>query len=95
MKLNIQIYSFLYSFLFGIGFYFLLDIFNKLIVKLNIVLRIILSFLFIMILASLYFLGLLYINNGVLHIYFLLSILVGYIFVYKVIIPLFTHLRKK
>ena len=95
MKLNIQIYSFLYSFLFGCGFNLLLELFNKLAVKLSIMLRIILSFLFIFILAGIYFWGLLFINNGVLHIYFLLAILVGYIFVYKVVCSLFTYLSKK
>lgn len=95
MKLSIQIYSFITSFLFGCCFYFLLDLFNKLVNKLNVILKIIFSFVFIMIMASIYFIILLFINNGVVHIYFLLSILVGYIFVYKVAIRLFTHLRKK
>lgn len=83
------------SFLFGCVFYFLLDIFNKLISRLNIILKIIFSFIFIMLIACGYFLILLVVNNGVVHIYFLLSILVGYIFVNKVILNLFTHLRKK
>ena len=95
MKLDIQIYSFLYSFIFGIIFYFLLDVFNKLVFKLKKVLKFFISVIFILLIASVYFLGLLFINNGVIHIYFLLSILVGYIFVYKVVLSWFTHLRKK
>ena len=95
MKLDIQIYSFISSFLFGLVFYFLLDIFNKLICKVNIVLKIIFSFLFVIALASLYFLILLFVNNGVVHIYFLLLILVGYILGYFINLRLFTHLRKK
>ena len=95
MKLNIQIYSFIASFLFGCAFYFLLDIFNKIVGKLKIVWKIILSFLFIMIMASVYFLILLFVNNGVVHVYFLLMILVGYIFVNFIFLRLFTHLRKK
>ena len=95
MELSVQIYSFVSSFLFGCCFYFLLDIFNKIVSKLKLVLKIIFSFIFIMLMASLYFIVLLFVNNGVVHIYFLLSILVGYIFVYKVVLFLFTHLRKK
>lgn len=95
MELSIQIYSFVVSFVFGGLFYFLLDLFNKLIIKFKLVLKIIFSFFFIMLMSFLYFVILLYVNNGVVHIYFLLSILVGYIFVYKIVIKLFTLLRKK
>ena len=95
MKLDIQIYSFIYSFFFGCCFYFLLDIFNKLVNRMNIVFKIILSFIFVIFMACLYFLILLFINNGVVHVYFLLSILGGYIFIYKGLLPVFTHFRKK
>lgn len=95
MDLKIQIYSFLYSFMFGVIFYFGLDIFNKLINRCNIYLTAFFSFVFILLCSCIYFTFLLFINNGVVHIYFLISILVGYIFVYKVVLSLFTHLRKK
>ena len=95
MELNIQIYSFIYSFLFGGIFYFLLDLFSRISCKVKKIIKAIFSVLFILLIAISYFLGLLFINNGVVHIYFLLSILVGYIFVYKVFMFLFTHLRKK
>ena len=95
MDLDIQIYSFLVSFLFGIVFYYLLDFFNKVICKLKICFKIIFSFLFIIIMSLFYFIIMLYVNNGVIHIYFLLSILVGYIFVYKFLKGLFTHSKRK
>ena len=82
MKLNIQIYSIIFSLLFGVIFYFLLDFFNKIKFGKNIFFKIIASLLFVFIIAFLYFIGLLYINNGYVHIYFLISILVGYMFVY-------------
>ena len=82
MKLNIQIYSIIFSLLFGVIFYFLLDNFNKIKFGKNYIFKIIASLLFVFIIAFLYFIGLLYINNGYVHIYFLLSILVGYMFVY-------------
>ena len=95
MKLDIQMYSFISSFLFGCILFFCLDIFNRLICKVNVALKIIFSFLFVMLLALGYFLMLLFINNGVVHVYFLLMILVGYIFGNFIIFKLFTHLRKK
>lgn len=95
MKLNVQIYSFLFSFLFGCGFYFLLDVFNRIVDRLNMILKVLISFVFIMMVGIVYFIMLLYINNGVVHVYFLLMILVGYIFVYKILFKLFTHLKKK
>ena len=95
MDLNVQIYFFVYSFIFGCIFYFLLDLFSKVCCKFKKIIKAIFSFVFILLISVLYFIGLLFINNGVVHIYFLLFILVGYIFVYKIFISLFTHLRKK
>lgn len=90
MKLSIQIYSLIYSLIYGGVFYLLLDLFNKLTSMKKVYLKVILSWLFITVIALLYFFGLLYINNGVLHIYFLLSIVCGYIVVY-LILKKFTH----
>ena len=95
MELRVQIYSFIVSFLFGCCFYYMLDLFNKLTIKFKLVLKIIFSFFFIMLMSLLYFFILLYVNNGVVHIYFLLSILVGYIYVYKIGIRFFTLFIKK
>lgn len=95
MELNIQIYSFICSFLFGCILNYLLDIFNKLILNVKIYFKIVISFVFILLLASIYFLILLFINNGVIHIYFLLCILFGYIFNQRIILFCFTRMRKK
>lgn len=95
MKLDIQIYSFGFSFVFGCLFYFLLDIFNFVVKNTKLLFRIFFSFMFIFIMSILYFLILLFINNGVLHVYFLLMILVGYTFSYKVLLSLFTYFRRK
>ena len=94
MRLNIQIYSLIYSFLFGIFFYFILDIYNKISDKLKIWIKIIVSLIYTLIISIIYFIGLLYINNGYLHIYFLLSIMVGYIFVYGFKLFWFTHRKE-
>ena len=59
MKLNVQIYSFLYSYFFGVVFYFLLKINYKFINKFNIVFNYVISFLFILAMSLLYFIILL------------------------------------
>ena len=69
MGLNIQISSFISSFCFGCIFYYLLDLFNKFIMKRKIIWKVILSVIFIGIFSILYFIMLLYINNGYVHIY--------------------------
>jgi hypothetical protein len=94
MKLDIQIYSLGYSFLFGCIFYILLDIFYNFVYVKKVILRIIFSFIFTMGMAIFYFVGLLYINNGYLHIYFIVSILVGYIFSY-LLTKSSLHIKKK
>ena len=94
MILEIQIKSFIYSFLFGCVFYFLLDIFNRVTQKGNIFLKIVGAVLFTVSSSLLYFLILLHVNNGYVHVYFLISILVGYIFVYFLVNKWFTHKKK-
>ena len=90
MKLSIQIYSLIYSLVYGGVFYLLLDLFNKFTSMKKVYLKVILSWMFVTGMAILYFIGLLYINYGVVHIYFLLSIVCGYIVVY-LILKRFTH----
>lgn len=90
MKLSIQIYSLFYSLFYGGIFYLLLDLFNKFTSMKKVYLKVILSWMFVTGMATLYFIGLLYINYGVIHIYFLLSIVCGYIVVY-LILKRFTH----
>jgi len=94
MTLDIQIRSFIFSFVFGCIFYFLLYILNRFTCDKKIWVRIIFSMIFIFIVSLLYFIGLLYINNGYVHIYFLISILVGYIFVNLIFNRWFTHKKK-
>ena len=79
MALKIQIYSFLVSFFYGIFFYFMLEINSRFIYSSNRAIKIISSFLFVLFNVLLYFIILLKVNNGYIHIYFFLCILVGYI----------------
>lgn len=79
MTLKIQIISLIISFLYGIFFSILLNINYKLIYNDNKLIKIISTFLFIVFNSLLYFLILLKINNGIVHIYCLLSLILGFI----------------
>ena len=79
MSLDIQIYSFVFSFVFGIFFYIVLGLFSKFIYSKKLFIKIVSSFIFSIGLSLLYFYILLKINNGYLHLYFFLMILLGYI----------------
>ena len=94
MKLNIQLYSLGFSFLYGGIFYFLLDLFNNFNKKNKIILSILSSLIFVIFCSLSYFICLLYINKGYLHVYFLVFILVGYLFVSFIMKFWFTHRKK-
>jgi len=79
MILKIQIFSLLYSFIYGIIFYILLEVNQKFLYEGKIVYRIIISFLFVIFISLLYFLILIKINNGILHLYFFLTMFTGYL----------------
>ena len=79
MVLILQIYSIVYSFCYGIFLFFLLEINYRLIYNENIVIKFIFTFFFAVFNTLLYFIGLKRINNGIVHVYFLLIILLGYI----------------
>ena len=79
MILKIQIFSLLYSFFYGIVFYVLLEINHKILYEGKLFYRIIISFLFVIFSSLLYFLFLIKINNGILHVYFFLTMFTGYL----------------
>lgn len=79
MILKIQIYSLIYSFFFGFVIYLFLELVNKFIYNNKITLRIICSLLFSLVMSIIYFYVLLLINNGILHIYFLILLFAGYV----------------
>ena len=81
MRINIQLISLEYSFLYGIFFYFMLLLNKK---YLNNKYAFIYNLLFIIDNVLLYFIILRYINNGIFHIYFLFTIVLGFSLVYYV-----------
>ena len=89
MVLKVQIISLMVSFCYGIFFYLLLELNSRFLYSSHIVVRIIVSFLFVMFHTLLYFLILMRINYGYIHFYFFLCIILGYILckvVYKKIV---------
>lgn len=78
MSLSVQIFSFIFSFFYGIFFEILLDLNTKIINSSKLFVKIIGTFLFVLFNSILYFIILMKINNGILHIYFFLCILLGY-----------------
>lgn len=79
MALRIQLLSFFVSFCYGIFFYLLLELNSRFLYSSHFVVKILVSFLFVMFHTLLYFLILMKINNGYIHIYFFLCILLGYV----------------
>lgn len=79
MLLSIQIKSLLFSFIYGIFFFIMLEINYKFIYNDKIIIKMLFTFIFVFFHTLLYFICLIYINNGIVHVYFLLMILVGFI----------------
>ena len=79
MTLKLQIISLIVSLFYGVFFSFLLSINHKIIYNSNKYIKIIGTFIFIIFNALLYFLILLKINNGIVHIYCIISIMLGFI----------------
>lgn len=83
IELAVQIKSLVCSFLFGIFFFLMVRGSFKLLFHKNIYLKLFFNILFIVFNTLIYFSVLLLINEGVVHIYFLLSILGGYLLTKK------------
>lgn len=82
IPLSVQIPSLLISFIYGIVIYYIINFLYSFICSKKVVLRFTLSFLLILFLGLIYFLILLRVNNGIIHIYFYLFLLGGYITVF-------------
>lgn len=79
MNNHIQLLSFLFSFLFGIFFSFVSVYHYHMVYSLKKVFRYFLTGLFILDISLFYILCLYYINSGVVHIYFVVVTLLGYL----------------
>ena len=83
MNNYVQLYSFLFSFGFGVLFAFLNEINTKLISRSPNIFKIVITFLFVLDVSLLYLVTIYFINNGILHLYFFIFIFLGYIFSVK------------
>lgn len=81
MSLKIQIYSVLYSFLFGIYFSYILKLFKKYIYNNNIIIKILSNLTIVIINSFIYFIGINKINNGILHPYTFITLILGFYFI--------------
>lgn len=79
MYITIQIKTLLFSFLFGFFFSFFLTFFYRFLYSKKKFLRIIVSFLLVIIATFIYFFNLKKINYAVFHIYEILCLAVGYV----------------
>ncbi len=91
ISLDIQLKSILYSFFYGILFNFLLKLNYKFIYYSKGIIKILINIFFVIDNVFLYFIILRYINNGIFHFYFLLSIVLGFIIVNKVTSKITKH----
>lgn len=87
--LKTQIKSIFFSFLYGVFFSFMLSLNYKFIFYTEGIVKILINFLFILDNVFLYFILLRFINNGIVHYYFIFSIILGFFSVNKISNKLF------
>ena len=79
MDLFTQIKVLLFSFSYGVLFYYLVKIQKNLLFNSKTIIKIILSSLLIFNSIMIYYFLLVFLNNGIFHIYFIFSIILGFI----------------
>jgi len=78
MNLKLQIFSLVFSFFYGVVFSILTNINYKYIFNQKKVIKILFTLIFVLSMAIFYFYIINIINDGIIHLYFLLIILVGF-----------------
>ena len=91
MNLKIQIFSLLFSFFYGILFSFLVNINYKYLFFKKKWVQVVITFLFLIDMALLYFLVLKIVNGGRIQLYFYLMIFIGF----YISFPILKKFRKK
>lgn len=79
MTSNMQLLSFLVSYLFGICFYFITIINFKLINTLKVYIQHIITFVYVMDMIIIYIIIFYNLNKGYFHIYFIIMVFIGYL----------------
>lgn len=78
MSLNTQIFTVVISFLYGIFFSITMNLAHKIIYSKKIIIKILFTFTFVLIHSLVYFNVLLRINYGIIHLYGILAIIIGF-----------------
>lgn len=94
IDLDIQIKLIVFSFIFGFFFSLLLEIFNEKLKKCISILKFFLSLVVVIFSTLVYFEGIKKIGNAILHIYSILTIILGFI-CYDLLIRLIANNSKK
>ena len=79
MNSNMQIISFLVSFIYGIVFYYLTILNFKLIDNLKTFVKHILTFIYVLDVTIIYIIIFYHLNKGYFHIYFILTVFIGFV----------------
>ena len=94
INLSIQIKLITFSFIFGFLLSFFIDEFYSRLNKIKKIYEIVLSFLLVAFMSSIYFIGIQIISNSILHIYSIICIVFGFIF-YDLIIKIIANNNKR
>ena len=78
MDISLQLLSFIFSFSYGIIISYLVNLFYNFIYKTRFIYKVFINILFVINISLVYFLLIKVINNGVIHIYLILTLLLGY-----------------
>ena len=94
IDLSTQFKLIIFSFIFGFIFSLLLEILNNKIKKFSAFVEILISFVFIVVMVLIYFVGINKISNAVFHIYSIFSIILGFV-TYNVLLYMIANNNKK
>ena len=83
MSILVSFRTLFYCFVFGFVFSAIYHIFNRLIYRFYYILKLFLLFVLGVCFSYCFFIGLIYINDGILRIYFLMFLFMGYVFFQK------------
>lgn len=95
MNAKLQLISFLLSFVYGIIFYLLTSLNFKLIEKMRVLYKHIITFIFVLDIAIIYIIIMYHLNKGYFHIYFILMVLIGFIAGYFLKTKIFSKIDVK
>ena len=95
MDSNLQLISFLVSFFYGILFYFLTELNFKLIKDLKLIIKHLLTFIYVLDMTIIYVIIFYKLNHGYFHIYFIMMVIIGFITGYFLNSKLLSKIRVK